>query len=76
MIARRLILAACSAAALLAAAPAHAQWYDDHDGWRDRPRHEEMERRHEWREREWREHEWRERHAYYPPPPPYYAPRW
>lgn len=37
------------------AAPAFADWHDDHHD-------------HEWREHEWREREWREHHPYYAPP--------
>ncbi len=72
MTARGWILAALGATALLAAAPAQAEWYGGYGGheggWRER-----AWREHEWREREWREHEWRERHR----PVYYYAPpRW
>ncbi|HMA51977.1 MAG TPA: hypothetical protein VKP60_19600 [Magnetospirillaceae bacterium] len=55
------LLSAVIAAGLVGgiAAPAFADWHDDHHD-------------HEWREhdrdREWREREWREHHPYYAPP--------
>jgi hypothetical protein len=70
MIARRLMLAAIGATALLGAIPqAHADWV--------RPGYYHDEGRSEWRERawrerererQWREHEWREHHRGYDAP--------
>jgi hypothetical protein len=81
MIATRLILAAVSAMALLAAIPAaHAE------GWRDGGDRRDWRREREWREHAWREREWHERHfreyqapyayGYVAPPPVIFAPRW
>lgn len=80
MIARKLALAALGAVSLLAAVPAHADYYYGyHDGWRERHWREEARERaireQAWREQAWREREWRERHRaweYRTAPPPYY----
>ncbi len=80
MIATRFVLAAFSAAALLAAtAPAHAEgdrFGRSGDGYR---REEHRDR--EWREREWRERHWRPEYrpyayGYVAPPAIIFAPRW
>jgi hypothetical protein len=82
MTARRLILAALGAVALMATtAPAFADW--DRGYGRGPVYRREAWREHEMRERAWREREWRERHRpyytrpyVYAPPPVYYAPAW